>query len=99
MSWLSESNNAALQDSQSLVCVGSIEHICRSPEGYVMRQNVILCCQIFFLLVKQTIWSNLFVLKPKIIVTEVKALANQKECHNISHKKQKCVDKFLYLKR
>jgi hypothetical protein len=47
---------------------------------------------------KQTIWSKLFVLKPKIIVTEVKALPNQAESHNTAHKKEKCMDKFLYLK-
>jgi hypothetical protein len=47
---------------------------------------------------KQTIWSKFFVLKPKIIVTEVKAFLNQTECHNTSHKKEKCIDKFLYLK-
>lgn len=47
---------------------------------------------------KQPIWSKLFVLKPKIIVTEVKAFLNQTQCHNTSHEKEKYIDKFLYLK-
>ena len=97
MSWLSESNNKVLQERQSLDRIGSIGHNFRSSEGYVMRQNEFFVVK-FFLLMKQTIWSKLFVLKPKSILTEAKAFLNQTESHNTSHKKEKCIDKFLYLK-
>jgi hypothetical protein len=41
----------------------------------------------------------LFFHKSNIIVTKVKVFLNQTERHNTSRKKEKCIDKFLYLKQ
>jgi hypothetical protein len=48
MRWFCESNKEVLEKDRVLP-VGSIACICRWFEGYVMRQNVILCCQIISL--------------------------------------------------